>query len=115
MRIRDLIVSFVQNKTMRNGALFASFSFLNKGFGFLLLLILASFITPAEYGYLSLYTTVLMVVGYFIALSSEGYMDVAYFQDKKNGVKNTFSCVFFLSLSFLTWWVHPPQPLHSFQ
>ena len=101
MRLNSIVTSFVHNKTMRNGALFASFSFLNKGFGFLLLLILATFITPAEYGYLSLYTTVLMVVGYFIALSSEGYMDVAYFQDKINGITNTFSCVFFLSISFL--------------
>ena len=101
MIINSVIQGLCKDKSMRNGVLFASFSFLNKGFGFLLLLILASFITPAEYGYLSLYTTVLMVVGYFIALSSEGFMDVAYFQDKKNGVTNTFSCVFFLSVSFL--------------
>lgn len=101
-RILNLIKRLLSEKTIRNGVLFASFSFLNKGFGFLLLLILASFITPAEYGYLSLYTTVLMVVGYLIALSSEGFMDVAYFQDKKNGISNTFSCVFLLSISILT-------------
>lgn len=100
-RILNLIRRLLSEKTMRNGFLFASFSFLNKGFGFLLLLILAGFITPAEYGYLSLYTTVLIVVGYLIALSSEGYMDVAYFHDKKNGISNTFSCVFLLSSSIL--------------
>jgi len=101
MRIIDNIKGLFKSKTVRNGMLFSAFSFLNSGFSFLLLLILASFITPSEYGYLSLYATVLMVIGYFIALSSEGYMDVAFFKDRKNGITNTFSSVFLLALSIL--------------
>jgi len=81
------------NKTLLNGALFSIFSFINKGFGFLLLLILANYIAPAEYGYLNLYNTVVMVVGYFIAMSSEGYLCVSYFREGEVGIKNTFSCI----------------------
>lgn len=61
------------NKSLLKGTLFSLFSFINKGLVFLLLLILANFIAPAEYGYLGLFSTVAMVVGYFVAMSSEGY------------------------------------------
>lgn len=85
-----------QNGLMR-GALFSLFSFVNKGFSFLLLLILANFILPAEYGYLSLFSTVVMVIGYFIDMSVHGYMSVAYFKEK-NGLENAFSGIFTISL-----------------
>lgn len=85
-----------------NGALFSVFSFINRGFGFILLMILANYITPAEYGYLSLFGTVIMVLGYFTAMSTEGYLSVAYFKEGESGIKNTMSCVFFTTLIFLT-------------
>lgn len=90
--------SLMNNKSIRNGALFSIFSFVNKGFAFLLLIIIANLMTPAEYGYLNLFNTVVIVVGYFIALSSEGYLSVAYFQHGEKGVAKTFSSVFLLSV-----------------
>lgn len=81
------------NSSLRNGALFSIFSFINKGFSFLLLMILAGYIAPAEYGYLSLFGTVVMVISFIMAMSTEGYLSIAYFEDRHKGIKNAFSCI----------------------
>lgn len=90
--------SIISNKTLLNGALFALFSFFNRGVGFVLLLILAKYITPGEYGTLNLFNTVLMVLTFLTALSTEGYFSVAYFRDGEMGVKNAYSGIFFTSV-----------------
>lgn len=94
MNILNIIRKLKENKSLLNGALFSLFSFINRGFTFLLLLILANYIAPAEYGYLSLFATIVMLVGYFIAMSTEGYMSVSYFRDGQKGVTNTVSSIF---------------------
>jgi len=81
------------NKTILRGSLFSIYSFVNRGFAFILLLILANYIAPAEYGYLSLFSTVVMVLGYFMALSSEGYMSISFFSEGESGIKKSFSCI----------------------
>lgn len=99
----NTIKSFLSgNKALLNGSLFSVFSFVNKGFNFVLMLILANYFTPAEYGYLSLFVTVTMLLGYFKALSTEGYISVAYFREGDSGISKTLSCVFFTSIIFLT-------------
>lgn len=90
--------SIISNKTLLNGALFALFSFFNRGIGFVLLLVLAKYITPGEYGTLNLFNTVLMVLTFVTALSTEGYFSVAYFRDGESGVKNAYSSIFFTTL-----------------
>jgi O-antigen/teichoic acid export membrane protein len=92
------IISLKDNKSMKNGTLFSLFSFINRGFSFLIILVLASYITPAEYGYLSLFGTVVMVIGYLMAMSIEGYLSVTYFKDGSGGIKKAFSCILFTSL-----------------
>ena len=94
----DFLIKIQSNRTIVNGSLFSMFSFINQGFGFLLLLILANYILPAEYGYLNLFATVIMVLNYFISMSIEGYLSVAYFRDGRSGVKNVVSCVFSTSV-----------------
>lgn len=96
--IKNKTNNILHNKTLLNGMLFSLFSFLNRGIMFLLMLVLANFITPDEFGYLSLFGTVVMVIGYFIAMSSDGYLSVAYFQDGKYGVQQTLSSIGFTSL-----------------
>lgn len=98
MSVISKIKKMKKNEAIVNGSLFSLFSFVNRGFSFLLLLILANYIAPAEYGYLSLFSTVVMVIGYFIALSTEGYLSVSFFRDGTNGMSQTFSCVLFTSL-----------------
>lgn len=92
------IYRIIHDGSFIRGSLFSIFSFLNKGLMFLLLLILANFITPAEYGYLNLFSTVVMVLMYFMAMSAEGYWGVAYFSEGTEGLKKTFTCIFFLTI-----------------
>ena len=82
MRIADLYQRFQNNKTLKNGTLFSVFSFVNRGIGFILLIILARYIMPAEYGRLSLFNTIVQFLGYVIALSTQGYFSISYFQRK---------------------------------
>ena len=55
--------SLIHNKTVRNGGLFAIFSFFNRGISFVLLTILARYISPADYGELSLFNTLITLLG----------------------------------------------------
>lgn len=63
-------------------------------------MILARYISPSEYGFLSLFNTVVMVLSYFKAMSTEGYISVSYFQEGNDGIKNTISGVCLLSGAF---------------
>ena len=65
-----------------NGTMFSMFSFINRGISFVLLIILARYIMPAEYGRLSLFNTIVQLLGFFIALSCQGYFTISYFQRK---------------------------------
>lgn len=87
-----------QNETIRNGAFFTLFSFVNRGMNFILLILLARFITPTEYGYWSLFGTIVMFIGYFMAMTTEGYISVAYFQEGMTGVKKSYSCILLTTL-----------------
>lgn len=98
MNIKQKVNNLRHNKSLMNGALFSMFSFINQGFSFLLLLVLANFITPPEYGYLNLFTTTTMVMSYFMSMSCEGYMSISYFKESKEKVKETFSCILFTAL-----------------
>lgn len=81
------------SRTLINGALFSVYSFVNKGIVFLLLILLANYISPDDYGYLSLFNTVLTVLGFIIALSSEGYLGIVFFKDGKEGQRQVISAV----------------------
>lgn len=99
--IKEKIRNLYSSKTLFNGALFSMFSFINRGISFLLLLILANYITPHEYGYLSLYSTVGMVISYFIAMSTTGYAGIVFFKEGKVGISKTFSSVLLISIVML--------------
>ena len=99
------------NKTIVNGSFFALFSFINKGIAFLLLLVLANYLLPSDYGYLSLFTTVMSLMSFILALSTEGYLGVTYFKDGLEGVKNCISAVlaissvsFFVFILIIIYW-----------
>lgn len=86
-----------KNSTIIRGGLFSMFSFFNKGLNFLLLIVIANFLTPDAYGELSLFTTFVTLIGYVICLSSEGYAAVSYFKESESEYQSTISSVFFLS------------------
>ena len=66
MEIKTRINNLIHSKTVRNGGLFSAFSFFNKGIGFVLLILLAKYIQPSEYGELSLFNTLVSLLGYFV-------------------------------------------------
>lgn len=96
------ITHILKKRALVNGTLFAGFSFINKGLTFFLLIILANYISPAEYGTLNLFSTVTVVVGYFIAMSSEGYWSVSYFREGESGLRKTYTCIVIISVVVLT-------------
>lgn len=93
------------NKTLKNGGLFSIFSFLNQGIAFVLLVILAKFIKPSEYGSLSLYNTVSIFVGYFIALSTTGYFSVSYFKKNREEFCKDFSTIISIALGIFVFFL----------
>lgn len=93
-------LSIKKNKSLFNGTLFSIFSFANKGMGFILLIFLANFITPEDYGYLSLYTTIVMFLSYFVGLSTNGYQSITFFKSSQEEVKKDTTCI--LTITFIS-------------
>ncbi len=89
------------NKSLLKGTLFSLFSFINKGLVFLLLLILANFIAPAEYGYLGLFfnslrwwlATLLLCLQRVTFLLHSSEME-------KEGLTKSSTAIFWLSIVF---------------
>lgn len=90
------------SKSIINGGLFSIFSFFNKGISFLLLVILAKFIQPGEYGELSLFNTLVTFLGYFIALSSTGYESISFFRKDYVDFKRDFTAIHILATVMLS-------------
>ncbi len=88
----------IHSKTLVNGSLFSLFSFFGQGIGFVLLILLANYIRPAEYGQLSLFTTVVTFVGFIVAFSTRGYPSVTFFKKDTEGFKKDFSTTIILGL-----------------
>ena len=98
MNIKELTNKAIHNKTIRNGGLFSVFSFTNRGIGFVLLILLAKFIQPEQYGELSLYSTYVELLGYFVGLSTAGYMSVSFFKETKDNFNKDFSAIFIITV-----------------
>lgn len=102
MHLKDLNQIFKGNGTVVNGALFSLYAFIGRGIGFLLLIVLANYIPPVDYGKLSLFNTVVMLIGFFAAFSTSGYFAISYFKVSKEVFNQDYSCIqVFLFLSLL--------------
>ena len=87
-----------KNDNLMNGLVYSLFYFFNRGVGFVLMIVLARYIMPAEYGKLSMYNTIFTVMGFMWAFASKNYTTVVYFRDSELEYKKTFTAVNFLSL-----------------
>ena len=96
--IYNVLERIKSNKTIRNGGLYSVYSFIGKGVSFVLLILLANYIQPAEYGQLSLFNTAVMLLGYFMGFSSFGYISVSYFKNSKQDFKKDFTVIITLYL-----------------
>lgn len=97
MKLNAYLKKLVHNETARKGALFAVFSFFNRGLGFILLILLAGFINPEGYGYLNLFNLLVTLVSYFICFNSLGVVSVNYFS-KQHSFRTTINAIAFLTL-----------------
>ena len=89
----NILQRLKDNKTLMNGTMFSMFSFINRGIAFVLLIILARYIMPAEYGRLSLFNTIVQLMGFVIVLSCQGYFPVSYFQRKGELFRQDFTSI----------------------
>lgn len=86
------------DKTLVNGVFFSIFSFVGRGISFIILIILASYIPPSDYGKLSLFNTAVMLLGFFMAFSTNGYLGISFFREDKKTFHKDFSYVILLLL-----------------
>lgn len=83
----------MDKKLLLRGGAYSLFSFFSQGVNFILLVVLANYILPDEYGRLSLFTTVSTFLGYIIALSTQGYVSISYFKNTKDDFSYDFSSI----------------------
>lgn len=95
---KNTISRAVHNKTLVNGSLFSVFSFFGQGISFVLLILLARFLAPDEYGQLSLFSTVVTAVGFLMAFSTRGYPAVTFFKKEKEEFKQDFTATIILGI-----------------
>lgn len=89
---------FKSDETLRNGVFFSIYAFVGRGISFLLLIVLANYILPADYGKLSLFNTVVMLLGYFMAFSTSGYFGVSFFKENEETFHQDFTSIVLLLL-----------------
>lgn len=90
------------NKTLINGSLYSLFSFFGQGCNFLILILVAGYILPADYGKLSIFNTIATFSGYLIGLSTYGYVSISYFRETYSVFRKDFTAIIFIhALSFL--------------
>lgn len=95
----NIIQKVLHNKTIRNGSLFSLYSFFQKGVSFILLIILAKFVSPTDYGEMNLFNTATMLIGYFVGLNTAGYLSISYFANKRiEDFKKDFTTIILISL-----------------
>lgn len=87
MSFKEKISQIILNKNFRHGMLYTVYSFVNSGISFILLLILAKYLTPSDYGYLNLFTTFVTLLNIFISLSTVSYITVSFFQKNRETLR----------------------------
>lgn len=87
LRIVRGVSALRKSANFRNGILYTLFSFLNNGISFILLLLLAEFIAPADYGRLNLFNTFVTLLSIFISLSTTSYVGVAFFRKSRSDLR----------------------------
>ena len=94
----NIVQKICHNKLLRNGSLFSLYSFLQSGISFILRIVLAKFISPADYGSMSLFNTASTLFGYFVGLNTAGYLSVSFFANKqKEEFKKDFTAIILIT------------------
>ena len=92
------ILRIIRNGNVRNGMLFAVFSFFNMGINFVIMMILARYILPDSYGKLSLFITMVSILTIFICLGVNGYKSTQFFKLDKIRIVRLMNVTIIVSL-----------------
>ncbi|MBD5303955.1 MAG: oligosaccharide flippase family protein [Bacteroides sp.] len=101
MNIKKSIKDIAHSKNFKHGIYYALFSFANSGISFILVLILARYLGPSEYGRLNLFNTFVTFCTIFISLSSASYIAVSYFQRDRETLQKIIAIVVIISTAVL--------------
>lgn len=95
------LINIFKDESFRQGGLYSLYSFFNQGVGFILLILLANFLVPSQYGELSLFSTIVQLMSYIIGFSTTGYFYISFFRNNETpqSFKNDFSSICFLLVS----------------
>ena len=99
MHLHRFFSKYRANKTYVNGSLFSLYSFVGKSVSFLILILMANYISPDEYGYLNLFTTVISFVTIFIALATNGYFSISFFKKTEVEFKKDFTSIYLMGIA----------------
>lgn len=88
MRIKKQIVGILHNENISKGILYTIFSFFNSGISFILILILAKFLSPSDYGSLNLFNTFVTLLGIIISLSTTSFVGVCFFRKSRESLRS---------------------------
>lgn len=91
------------NRTFKNGSLFAVFAILNNGLNFLIILILSFYLSKDDFGLINLFNIFTLVISVLITLGSQSYFSVVFFKKPHKELKYLLTgisiitiCVFFI-------------------
>lgn len=98
MTVGEFINRLKGNKTLVNGVVFSIFSFAGRGIAFVLLVILARYIPPSDYGKLSLFNTAIMLIGFLLTFQTSGYFGISYFKEDKKTFHQDFTFIVLMLL-----------------
>ena len=96
--MKEKVSLLLKTTTFRNSATFTIYSVLNKTINFLLLFVIANYVSPEGYGKIDLFNTTVLLLGYFISLNTTSVISVNYFSYSKQQLRESISCVLILTL-----------------
>lgn len=96
--IKERMSILLRTTTFRNGATFTIYSVLNKTINFVLLFVIANYVSPEGYGKIDLFNTTVLLLGYFISLNTTSVISVNYFSYSTQQLRESISCVLILTL-----------------
>ncbi len=100
-KLQDKIINLTRSQTFINGSLFTFFAFVNNGISFFLLLILARYIPPDQYGQLNLFNTFIQLFNIIICLGTTGYISVSFFKKNREELRRTINSVLIIASGVL--------------
>ena len=104
---------FLTKKLLKNSFIFVLGDVLNKAVPFFMLPVLTRYLTPEDYGIISLFTVFVSILAVFTGLSIHGAINVNFFKMKKDDLKVFIgNCIIILNVStfivlFFIYMLHP--------